>query len=387
MSTAYNECPSCGNQIIMKFPGVKASESKRRLQRYIDDGLVCDDCLEKKRKAEKQSAIEFSKNNDLPELLGTEKQINWALQIRHQRLQTFTLDWFKKNENFLFYDKEVSESRLDIFKSFLKLLKREVNASQWIDKRNEIDQVFFNNYLPSAISLIKDQDKDQEPEAKEVFEESTIRPDEPINSDIVEVIVDSHLNQIKIVFPYRFKPLTEIMHQLFFIWDGSSWVLKCNVIHGDFLDRAAETVYQLLANGMIALCLNSEVREKAQNGSFEPRYPRWLVKEGEQFAIYWHDDNRALYAEIKNLKLSKNETRYNQKKWLVPCNYLDEIESMIERHLIKVSPGAENLITMTREKHERQLLKRDLPSKNKLNVKSIEPDLPGFGVDESLKDD
>ncbi|MFT6347072.1 MAG: hypothetical protein ACJAYB_000053 [Psychromonas sp.] len=368
----------------MQFSGCNSKESQRRADWHSQNGKICELCEEKKKKQERDEAIAFSLEHGLPELVGSDKQIDWAIVIRHKRIITYSFDWFEQNQAVLFESCELEgENQLDAFDCFVTLLQVETDVRQWIDNRDLNAESLFKKTLPLTVRKLSDS----KPEAVKVLEEATVRPKEPASPEIAEVIVDARFNHVLVHFPNRFTTLTEIMHQLFFRWNGKLWVLECSVIDGALLDRAAEVVNHILAKNIIVKCLDVEVKEKALAGEFKPRYPRWVVNQGGKFAVHWFDDNHSLFNELRVLNDADKRGHYEHKKWLLPCKYVDIIEDMISRHLLHVSPGAKALIKSTKEAHESQLLKRALPVSEGIDIESVEPVLENIGIDKSLLDD
>jgi len=72
------ECSECGKEFDVQLYG----KMKYRDWKVEHGYWLCDGCKTKKREEEAKKAEEQSKAMELPELVGSEKQIKWALQIR-----------------------------------------------------------------------------------------------------------------------------------------------------------------------------------------------------------------------------------------------------------------------------------------------------------------
>ena len=126
------KCDECGMEFDVKMYG-KVNEIEWKLEHW---NWLCDGCKAKKKEEEAQKAAEKSKEMELPELVGTEKQVQWALKIR--------LDAIKNIEKQIEAEKalerlnpegdpEKAEKLMRL--GFAEMLK-ETKASWWIDNRN-----------------------------------------------------------------------------------------------------------------------------------------------------------------------------------------------------------------------------------------------------------
>lgn len=117
----YNITYSCGHKGTVVLFG-KGSDRKRKLYWY-QETAACPDCFKAQKEAERQAAKEKAyaeaKANNLPELIGTEKQVAWAITIR----QDFINKFGKQND-------ERGQTVCDY------LIANATQASEWIDTRN-----------------------------------------------------------------------------------------------------------------------------------------------------------------------------------------------------------------------------------------------------------
>lgn len=84
----------CGHTFSTKIYG-RADNRKRRIE-YLSNYCYCPQCEEKERQQERESEIdaawEHAVSEGLPELSGTEKQVEWALVLRYRFLQYLKKD-------------------------------------------------------------------------------------------------------------------------------------------------------------------------------------------------------------------------------------------------------------------------------------------------------
>jgi len=115
------ECRACKREFEVQLYG-PMRDREWKVEHY---NWLCDDCKARQREEEARKAAEQSKAMELPELVGTEKQIKWALQIRLNAINEIGKQI-----------KEASDPEIELFVKlgFAEMLK-ETKASWWIDNR------------------------------------------------------------------------------------------------------------------------------------------------------------------------------------------------------------------------------------------------------------
>ena len=125
------ECTECGKKFDVQLYG-KMKYREWKVEHYA---WLCDECKAKKREEEVKKAIEKSKEMELPELVGSEKQVQWALKIR--------LDAIKNIEKQIEAEKALErlnpEGDPEKVEKLMRLgfaeMLKETKASWWIDNR------------------------------------------------------------------------------------------------------------------------------------------------------------------------------------------------------------------------------------------------------------
>ena len=127
------ECTECGKKFDVQLYG-KMKYREWKVEHYA---WLCDECKAKKREEEVKKAIEKSKEMELPELVGSEKQVKWALQIRLQAIKEMEkqIEAQKALERLNPEGKPEREEYL-MRLGFDDILKNETKASWWIDHRH-----------------------------------------------------------------------------------------------------------------------------------------------------------------------------------------------------------------------------------------------------------
>lgn len=122
MSLEKVKCSKCGKEFEVKMSG-GANDVEWKKKHWT---WLCEECKSKKMNEEMQKAVEQSQEMQLPELVGSEKQVQWAMKIRMQAVEEM-----KKQ----FEAVEDPQTEFLMKLGFEDMFK-EIKASWWIDNRN-----------------------------------------------------------------------------------------------------------------------------------------------------------------------------------------------------------------------------------------------------------
>ncbi len=128
---------------------------KREMAEYLAKNRVCPACYAKEKEAEKKAKDaeleKESKKLELPELVGTEKQVVWALSLRKKFMTDVEsrITYIEENLNHKRVFEQRSVQRLlvnmnvqsieEIREIAHKILKKESEAKYWIENQLYID--------------------------------------------------------------------------------------------------------------------------------------------------------------------------------------------------------------------------------------------------------
>lgn len=126
------QCSECKKEFRVQLYG-KIKDREWRAEHWT---WLCDDCKAKKREEEARKAAERSQEMQLPELVGSEKQVKWALQIRLQAIKEIEkqLEAYKALSS-INPDGEPEQEEFLMKLGFEGIIKNEIKASWWIDNR------------------------------------------------------------------------------------------------------------------------------------------------------------------------------------------------------------------------------------------------------------
>lgn len=113
---------ACGHEDVVELFG-KESERQRKLE-----WLATQDCP----KCKKQQKIDLRKeqiiNFDLPSLSGSEKQIEWAIELRGRVIDSMIDEYNKSSDE---------EAKKKVKTAFFKGLSKKTDSKYWIDRRDD----------------------------------------------------------------------------------------------------------------------------------------------------------------------------------------------------------------------------------------------------------
>lgn len=132
MEIAY----SCGHTDVVQVYG-KASEREYKLARMAES--VCPDCKAARAKIAAEKSAEQADADGLPRLVGSDKQIAWADDIRRKFIAD-TDELRGQLSKAATENPELYRDRFDAWNAAVDRIKAQTKAAWWID----------NNHVPAA---------------------------------------------------------------------------------------------------------------------------------------------------------------------------------------------------------------------------------------------
>ena len=307
----YNGTHSCGHQGRVNVVG-KSSEREWRINRYFEG--LCEECKAKERAEKNKAAKEKSEEYDFPELIGSEKQVDWANTLR---LQAY--EFYSKN------DVDISN-----------MINSEKTAKFWIDNRN-FGHDFIDRY---------NQKHEVKKEVELLLLSDSVKPTEIKHDGVVEIVEIE--NQICLIYE-RDNDFIELAKKYKYKWNGKEWYRNLSESVGTFADRAAEIGHALLENGFIICIHDEDVLNKAVSGEYEEETDEWIYSgEDTKLKIGWEGYNKKLYQKASKIKNSKWSGGYV----VVDVSHYKEIERFAEENNFKFTTKAKEKIEKYKEEME-----------------------------------
>lgn len=333
---------SCGHEGRVNIVG---PVKHRQWKADIQFEKMCPDCYEKHLAAERErmnkEAAEKAKEMELPELIGTEKQVAWANTIRQRFIELFDkidekyleMARIRYNEN-----EELKKIKLEDIEIIKDYMLANIKAASWyIDRR---DRIFSAIIECSKEALKTDEQKVEEKLEAEIKLESTVFPENAITNIPAEITI--YTDKITVSFEKNEK-FRKIVKGLGYSWNGI-WEKIIKETTGSAEDRAAELGNKLLNAGFPICILDENTRNRAVNGEYEPECKRWiyLKVKGEYtgwLAINW-TDNSNIYNKVRSLPGS----RWDNPSVVVKVEHYQEVEEFAELYGFKFTKAALNAI-------------------------------------------
>jgi len=371
----YNITYACGHEGSVRLTGPK------RTREWIvsnKEKELCPDCykkhLEEERAAEREAAQVAAKEQELPDLIGTEKQVNWAITIRAKYLEILA--------DILQSVTIRDEIDLIVFQNVIESIQNETAASWWIDNRTS-DEYEIKQYLAKKYQeLLKLRETTGCISEEEAIQEATLRPESPVSELPAEIKIEKDIIYIK--YPERNDDFREIVKYHGFKWYGDSWARRISKFAGTVQDRAGEIGNHLLKEGFIIRVFDEEARGKAISGNYALEQKRWVAARVEgkykgYFALSWEQGNEKIYDASRSIAGS----RWDKPYVVIPSAQYEAILDLADEFGFKLSEGAQKLVKGAIKTKESSIVAN--PGEAPEPIKEVKS-TPGE-IDDELRDD
>lgn len=363
---------SCGHEGRENIIG-PGKDREWKKERAFDK--ICPECykkwLEEERNKANIEAAEKSSEMELPELIGSDKQVAWANTLRMKTIERFEkqLEVFEKREaqakeyfeniekegkkidktlddvTYIVYGGKILTSREELSDTLDYILQTHTEAKYWIENRlcAEILDCFIKEFREYKEK--NDIPEDVKQEETELKEQLTVVPETgTIKSGFVELEYKDAVLNARFVKDDDF---IKIVRGLNYKWEGV-WCKKITEYTGAADDRAAELGNILLANGFTVQFPDNESKEKAISADFEPENDRWVKynTEVDRLAITWKSKNNDLYESAKKLP----GARWGSGSMKVKVEFYKEVEDFAETMGFSISKLAREKIEEYKKK-------------------------------------
>lgn len=323
----YDITYKCGHEGTVDLVGPYA-QRERRLDN-LRMGL-CPECEEKKQE---ECLEQFEKENELPELTGSPKQIAWARNIRRIGLVAFE----KLSETFEEEMREAitrsgkerhMEDKVDDavkkhvgnFEDAIAYVTEQTTSRFFIDNRDALDYSGCCSYPVGAWKRwnrtweewaheYRDAHDvhriEAEKEAKEIEQRVQVTV-EPVNKEHDTIVTLRKKDGGVHLFSDYDRDLVGVIHELplKMKWNKVSWEFAVEEFRGTFESVIAEIGNILLSNGFMVVFPNQETADMAVSGNFK-RYIRnafYKMCERVDYVILRYDENDDdVYKNIRSI--------------------------------------------------------------------------------------
>lgn len=281
---------SCGHTDSIYIGGYTSEYRKEIFEDRIKE--LCPTCTEilklDERKKELQEALEEAEDSNLPELQGSEAQVQWAVTLRAEFIEEFIKE----------YDTERKDNN-DVLNYILTI----TSSTYWIEDYREYKLSYLYKNAKNQMEKIE-KDKTEQLLSKALEKEQTIIPKD-YNNILVEIKLIYNIIFLKTEKNNVFR---DIVKSLAYKWDTDDrmWIKELDEYSGDTNDRIVEISNRLLAEnfGVILKVDNYEnLREKAINGDYDEECMRWISysEKLNSFLVFFKVWNEELKNEVSKL--------------------------------------------------------------------------------------
>jgi hypothetical protein len=348
-------------------------------------GNLCSECyqaeLQRQRAEEAEQAKEQAQRAGLPDLTGSEKQVEWA-----ERLRAAFVGVEAATQSTIVYqaiqgghpdDEALSEALLQRFGGdqqaacnacdeavlplFWEAVASQTSAAWWIDNRHYLNGALAKLVDPQRVyqllwALAKGKDpaqvdaerqvraEAQRRLALEAEAEATLRPEQPLSPLVARI--DAPQGRIEVRYPERSDTLREVVKRLGYSWQSDCWARSVPKWEQDHQsDRIVEVAHKLLLTGFPVRVWDPELRRRVLAAEYRPDTGRKILRQKDArgrhcFGLYFEYDPQ-LNAAADRLPAC----RWNAEKRcrLVPAEAHEEVLDFAQRHGFLVAPGARAL--------------------------------------------
>ena len=359
----YEVTYSCGHTETIELYG-KEVDRKRRIE-WLEKNRKCSECAKKENEERIKKASETLEAEDrkLPELKGSEKQIQWASKLRlnfaadlHQSKELSEKNLKNKIE-LGFEEEECEADRKKYDKKHAKMeeiLYTVDEAHFWIDKRNNINDTnilyyYFEDWKkehPKAEEAAQEEPMHNESQEKPVENVVMIPENECYPGTVTVDVVEDHV----LVRYTMNKDFSELARKYGFRWDSAEGGYKkiAGEMAGTAVDRAAEICNALLIEGFRVSCKEQSVRNLAVSAEFKPEIKNWVSyrEKDHSLTIHWSRETD-FYKAARTLPGSRWDSM--EKVVTVPAQNWREVLDFAEMNSFVVSKGAKEAIEQCKE--------------------------------------
>ena len=386
------QCDTCGSDMDFFTFGGNSRDRQWRADHFKHE---CDECKQKRIALENAKNAEKNREEGLPALTGSEKQIAWAETIRATFIEgaSTLVQRLEKFYPLFNEEKKVSDkTEIKVARKVLRQLKmrydidvdfvlaenleslhykigklfENTSASFWIDRRGRELFELLEDIADEDIEL---QKKVEAQLQKEAELEATVRPEIVLSETVAYIFAESE-EKICIEFPEKREDFRTLVKAHGFRWGKGRWYRNLSVITGTKEDRMAEMGNLLLREGFVVRIFDEEIRQRAIEGIYEPEHTRWIQYYKGKFSIRWKRGSEDFYAEARKIPTSK----WDNPTVDVKAEQFEAVEDFAREYDFRFTPKALELLEEARANKEAQLIPTIKRGKESTKAPIVEKD-------------
>jgi hypothetical protein len=312
---------------------------------------VCHECyatdLAQRRAIENHESAEKAKEEGLPNLIGTEKQVAYGETCRVKLFEA--LEKLFENRQILDHWEKDGHDQDDLANAFA-VIAQETSAAWWIDTQKLIQTTlegykFVEKFIPSKdISVLTIDEK------AAIDAETTVIPENAVTHTVATIATQG--DRLTISFPERrdnFRTL--VKSELGMTWSDTHWSRKITVFSGSMDDRIVEAGNVLLVAGYPVRIADMILRERAIAGDFAPEQTKWIFVHDNHpglICISWNRHTEDYYDVARRLPTSQ----WHNPNVYVRSSAYEEIIDFAARYHFSIRPSAQKLMDAAKKTYD-----------------------------------
>ena len=363
-ATATCTCCECGKSFTASRILATRAQANNWEAWAVSNIIECDDCHTKEREEEKAAAnakaAEETKEFELPELLGSPRQVEWANTIRVAYFKSYSKIVTKYSE---LLSSERQQCEVE-YKSFLEvaehLFATKTSAAFWIENRDLTIRILVKEHL----GVFKKSE--EKSELQPIIADYAVKPENSITDAVAEVKFSNDI--LTVSFPSKNDALIKSCKEMGMKWNNKDlvWERKLSEITGT-TDRVIEIGHRLLKAGIPVAIADEIIRNKAVKGDYKDECLLWVMNgPDDKLRISWDDGD--WYEKSKRISGAKWSSE--KRNMMVPVSSFKEIRDFAECNNFKVTTLAKEKMDEYEEKLNKakqvsvsEHLEQDKPSK------------------------
>ena len=356
----YDGIYSCGHAGTVNIVG-PTKDRQWKVDREFSG--LCPECFKKakqeKMEKEREEAAAKSKEMELPELTGTEKQIVWANVIRVRVIKEYE----EKIESYYEHTKEKKEKGLpidgyiyrhlqikegDFIESFNYALKILTDARFWIDNREKLSILLDVAKIGQEEIKKNDIPEEVKNELEEEKIKLTVRPENGKEGvAVIEKIKYTNCAYLSVKY-IKDASFINIVKSLGFRWNPEyyMWEKMITEYTGCTEERAAELGNKLLQSGITVQFPDMKSKRDAISGNVCPECKQWVKLIDGKLSLIWDGRNNSLYEAAKKLPGAK----WSNGAMRIPVEFYRDVQDFAEINEFRISKMAREAIEKYKEK-------------------------------------
>lgn len=333
-------CKTCGKTFEVKATRANSTQA-REFEEWAAKHIVeCDECAARRAEAAKAERYSDIDTSDYCELRGSEKQVAWANDIRHEFVaqeidpllgkSTLTPTLPKGPIDYAdlrAYAVQISDAKwwIDARGDMVSIMRALLTAWRRAREAQPASEAPRTSEPADAAGQQPAADATETPAAETVETPVTV-PETATHTGVAEISVRD--GEVSVLYG-RDDDYIAVVKGLGYRYDGARkrWRKAITQTTGSAAERAAELGSKLLNAGFAVRIEDPQIRAAAVRGDYEPETARWIdaVPAGGSYAgwlsIAWGRDDRDMYDRARRLRRS----RYDHGKVVVPATEWQDV--------------------------------------------------------------